>query len=139
MTRVLRGLTALALGGVVAACSSASTPSGPDPLPLTVTGEAGELRVQVSAPGGAPVVGNDSVELSVVRASDGAPADGLTVSVVPWMPSMDHGTSGATVTGQGGGRYLVSDLYLFMPGTWVLKIAFSGPATDNVQPEIPVQ
>jgi len=78
------------------------------------------------------------VELAISNASDGTPCDGLTVDMRPWMPSMGHGTSKPTITAEGNGRYLVSDVYLFMPGTWELRTTFSGPVSDTAAPTISV-
>jgi hypothetical protein len=121
----------------LAGCSAAG-PGSQGALPLTVTSDAHLLSVEVSATT-EPVVGTNTVELTLTRMSDGAPQDGLEVSIVPWMPAMDHGTSTPTVTPKGHGRYEVSDLYLFMPGTWVLKATFSGPMSDHAEPEFQIQ
>jgi hypothetical protein len=43
------------------------------------------------------------------------------------------------VTAEGGGKYLVTDLYFFMAGTWVLKTTFSGPVTDHAEPTFELQ
>jgi hypothetical protein len=131
-----------ALAAVLAlstACSSPSSSSLSNQFPVTVTSDSGLLRVELTA-SPAPVVGTDEIEMSVTKLEDGTPLDGMTVAIVPWMPSMDHGTSVTpTVTPEGGGKYLVSDLYLFMAGTWELKISFSGPMSDHAEPTFQLQ
>jgi hypothetical protein len=124
-------LTVVALGAtLVAGCSSASSSAPENPFPLSVVSDTGQLRLQVSA-ASAPVVGTNAVEFAVTRTSDETPIDGLQVTVVPWMPAMDHGTASPAVTQVGGGKYSVKDLYFFMPGTWQLQTSFSGPLTDH--------
>ena len=134
--------TVAALASVLAmgtACSSPSSSSLSSQFPVTVTSDSGLLRVELTA-SSSPVVGSDQLELSVTKIEDGTPVDGMTVSIVPFMPSMDHGTSVTpTVTPEGGGKYLVTDLYLFMPGTWVLRTTFSGPSSDHAEPTFELQ
>jgi hypothetical protein len=130
-------LIALALAAC-AGCSSASGASSSGSFPIMVTSDSKTLHVELGA-SPPPVVGTNTVELTVTRVADGALQDGLTVDVVPWMPAMDHGTSSPTVTPEGEGKYRVSELYLFMPGTWVLKTSFSGPVSDHAEPEFEIQ
>jgi hypothetical protein len=128
---------ALALAAC-AACSSASSPSAGTSFPFSVTSDSRSLHVELEA-SPPPVVGTNTLELTVTKVSDGTPQDGLTIAVVPWMPAMDHGSSTPTVTAEGGGKYLVTELYFFMPGTWVLKTSFSGPVSDHAEPEFQIQ
>jgi hypothetical protein len=126
----------LALG---TACSSPSSSSLSSQFPLTVMSDAGKLRVELTTPESL-VVGNDQIEMLVTNMADGSPLDGMTVGVVPYMPSMGHGTSVTpTVTAEGGGKYLVTNLYLFMPGTWELETSFSGPMSDHAEPTFQLQ
>ena len=55
------------------------------------------------------------------------------------MPSMGHGTSATTVTPQGGGVYLVTEVYLYMQGDWALRTTISGPMSDNAAPQLEIQ
>lgn len=65
--------------------------------------------------------------------------DGLAVSVVPWMAAHAHGTSVVPiVTPRGDGRYLVTEVALFMPGAWQLRTSFEGKITDRVAPTVDV-
>jgi len=75
------------------------------------------------------------------RAPDehGASIDGLSIDVTPWMPAMGHGASvQPTVTPQGEGKYLVDNVYLFMPGVWELRSVFAGSSTDRAAPSFQV-
>ncbi len=129
-------VSVLALG---TACSSPSSSSLSSQFPLTVMSDAGKLRVELTTPESL-VVGNDQIEMLVTNMADGSPLDGMTVGVVPYMPSMGHGTSVTpTVTAEGGGKYLVTNLYLFMPGTWELETSFSGPMSDHAEPTFQLQ
>jgi hypothetical protein len=75
--------------------------------------------------------GGNALELTVSDAS-GAPKDGLAIAVVPWMPAMGHGASVVpTVTPKGGGVYDVTDVELFMPGRWEVRLTIGAPATDH--------
>jgi len=132
--------TRLALAGLAACvgCSSGSGASASGSFPISVMSDSRSLHVELSA-SPPPIVGNNTVELTVTRVSDNAPQDGLEVSVLPWMPAMDHGTSSPTITPEGGGKYLVTNLYFFMPGTWILKTSFSGPLSDHAEPEFEIQ
>jgi hypothetical protein len=85
-----------------------------------------------------PSRGTNDVQLTVTRTDDGSPVDGLTLDVVPIMPSMGHGTAMTAITPQGAGVYLVTGVYLYMPGTWELKTSFSGPIQDNAAPVLTV-
>jgi hypothetical protein len=131
-------LLLLALPITALACSSAAEPpTGTFPADpyVTVTTDSGVLRVAVRTSPQPPEVGDDDVELTVTDPSGNA-RDGLAVSVKPWMPAMNHGTSETTVTPKGGGKYLVTNVYLYMSGVWQLQIAFSGAVSDHVEPEI---
>ena len=51
-----------------------------------------------------------------------------------WRLRRFHGHGGSVVpraTDQGGGRYLVENVYLFMPGQWELRMTFNGELPDT--------
>jgi hypothetical protein len=139
--RALRSLLVVALGPVACACSSgAQTPMtfSADAY-LTTTGDAGALSVQVRTSPQPPQRGTIGVELTVTNVSDGGPRDGLALAVVPWMPADNHGTSIVpVVTAEGQGKYLLTDVDLFMPGHWELRTTFSGPVMDRAVPAFDV-
>jgi len=100
---------------------------------LTLASDTGALNVEVRSSPQPPIRGVNQIQLTVTSADGGAPVDGLTVSVDPWMPVMGHGSStNPTVTAEGNGVYDVSDVYMAMPGTWELRTSFSGTMTDHV-------
>ncbi len=68
----------------------------------------------------------------------GAPQDGLTLGVQPWMPYMNHGSPGngtATVTPSGTGQYQVSNVVFQMAGEWQLRTTVSAPTPDSANPQ----
>jgi hypothetical protein len=97
--------------------------------PLATGTSDGGLRLEIrTAPSQPPPRGTCTIELALL----GSPTDGIDVSVVPWMDAMGHGTSvKPTVTAVGGGKYVITNVSLFMPGTWSLRFAFSGPVNDK--------
>ena len=141
VSRYLRSPAVLA-GGVaivLCACSGGAPPSSgsfPEAALTTVMSEGASFRVEVrTAPEQPLVVGLDSVELTVTDAVTGAPVDGLSVEMTPWMPSMGHGTSVVPILdAQGHGRYVFTNVSLFMPGEWQLRTTFSGAIDDRVAP-----
>jgi hypothetical protein len=129
---------AVALLGA-AACASSSEPStGAESFPadayVRATSDAGALAIEVrTTPTQPPPRGTCTVQLTVAGAADGRPRDGLVLTVVPWMPSHGHGTSiTPQVEPRGGGRYLVTNVSLYMPGDWELRTSIAGAATDRV-------
>lgn len=127
-------LGALAFAALVA-CGGDEAGTGDGSFPAeayTTAKSAGGLTLALrTAPTQPPPRGTCTVELTITDAS-GAPKDGLGVEVVPWMTSHGHGASvKPTVTPKGGGRYVVSNVSLFMPGSWELRTNLSGPLEDH--------
>jgi len=138
---LLRTCFAVALLCVATACSGGSSPGSATfsaDAYVTATSDSGALSIEVRTSPQPPARGTNSVELTITRVSDGTPVDGLTLDVVPWMPAMGHGTSTPTVTPEGGGVYLATEVYLYMPGLWALQTGISGPMTDHAAPQVTV-
>ncbi len=129
-------LAALSTTLLLPACSGDDPPPEKSDFPeaalASLESDGGALHVEVrSAPTQPPSRGEARFEL---RLSDphGAPADGLTLEVTPWMPSMNHGsTMTPEVSADGGGRYVVSHVGLFMAGRWELRTKITGAKTDS--------
>jgi hypothetical protein len=82
-------------------------------------------------PPGTWVRGSNTWDLQVSDAS-GQAVDGLTIETVPKMPDHGHGTSITPVTTDaGGGRYVISPLYLYMSGYWQITLNLSAPDSDG--------
>ena len=127
-------LPVLALAGLLApltagACSVADAPDAP-PL-LTLPSDGGNWTVSIETSPQPPRKGTADVTYRITDGA-GAPADGLTLDVLPWMPAHGHGTSVTPlVTAQGDGAYLVSPVYLYMAGHWELRTQIHGGAVDD--------
>jgi hypothetical protein len=108
----------------------------------TVTTDSGTYRVSVhSAPDAAPTRGVNTLQMVVTRVSDGAPADGLALEVVPWMPAMGHGASvKPSVHAEAQpGVFTVANVNLFMPGLWEIRTTIGGSASDHVTPTFEIR
>jgi hypothetical protein len=118
---------------------AASSTSFPDQALTTLSSAGSALQVEVrTAPYQPPERGVISVQYRVTR-SDGTPATGLTVGLVPWMPDMGHGASVVpTVADVADGWYVASDVEVFMPGKWELRTTFSGPIQDSATPVLQI-
>jgi len=126
------------------ACSGGATAgsAGFPAEPLTVlTSDGGKLHLELrTAPDQPPTVGLDSVELIVTEPTSGAAVDGLGIQMTPWMVNMGHGTSTVpSVQAKGGGRYVITNVSLFMAGEWQLRMQFSGALMDTSEPTFDVQ
>ena len=96
---------------------------------MEVTGAKGVYRARLSAIDPAPAIkGTNAWTVEILDAS-GAPVDGATVTVKPFMPDHGHGSSIVpVVTAKTGGVYAIDSLVLFMPGLWQTTITVTGPA-----------
>jgi hypothetical protein len=119
-------------------CSAATT--FPSSALATATSDGGRLQVAIrGAPYQPLVAGVDCLELDVSDASTGAPVDGLSITMTPWMPAMGHGADTTPVVSPlGQGHYVVTEVSLFMPGEWELRTQFSGTVQDSVEPTLNV-
>ena len=139
LTRAL--LVVVAFG---AGCGG-TLPAGPDTPPsfpaealVAMPSSAGNFRIELRTDPQPPVRGAQRGEL-VITGPAGDAADGLVVSVLPWMPAHGHGSSVVpSVSPQGGGRYLVDQLYLYMAGIWELRTTISGQVNDEAAPQFQV-
>ncbi|HEV8551203.1 MAG TPA: FixH family protein [Polyangiaceae bacterium] len=95
---------------------------------------SGALRVELeSAPAEVPARGANAITLTVVRTDGGGSVDGLSMSMVPFMPAMGHGSPAVpSFSALGGGRYRFENVVLTMPGVWELRTAITDPEPDSV-------
>lgn len=93
---------------------------------LSLTSSQSQFHAKlVTASPAPPARGTNQWVLELTTPS-GAPLEGATVQVVPFMPDHGHGTSvKAQVQELGAGRYQVETLYLFMPGVWRVSVQVS--------------
>ena len=68
-----------------------------------------------------------------VHTTEGEPLTGAEVIAKPTMPDHEHGTYPPTTTGkdEGGGRYRLEEMNLFMPGVWQIEIRVNSEADDD--------
>jgi len=158
LARFSLAFVAVALGsaGLVAGCASSdsgngtsnpgattsatqtacSTDTRKDVYAAGMTKPAGPLTVKLlESDPGPPIKGTNNMTVEVTDAS-GAPVDGAKLTVTPFMPDHGHGSSVVpTVAASGGGKYVVSNVYLVMAGLW--RVTFSvqagtAPSADAV-------
>jgi hypothetical protein len=142
MLPIMKLSTLAWLAATLVACSAANpTPAGAFPADAytTTPSDSGALVIDVRTSPQPPSRGTNDVQLTLTRASDGTPVDGVSLDVQPWMPAMGHGSSIPTVTAQGGGVYLVTEVYFYMPGVWELRTSLSGATTDHATLQLTIQ
>src|SRR5262249_50385354 len=82
------------------------------------TTESGTLHLAVQSDPAMPALGRNTFVVEVTS-PDGAPLDGMSVTLTPWMPAHGHGsTEQPTITPLGNGRYQAFPVTLFMVGDW---------------------
>jgi hypothetical protein len=102
-----------------------------------VNSTSGALHVALRTAPYPATLGPTAFELTVTDPS-GAPVDGLTLDVTPWMPAHGHGSIPKPVaTPTGFGRYTTTTTNISMVGKWILKIDITGgtlTAPDYAEP-----
>jgi len=97
----------------------------------SLTSKAAQYQVAIRTSPHPPSRGMLSVEYTIAWSATGAPASGLVLDIVPWMPTMGHGTSTLpSISETSPGVYLATALNLFMPGLWVLRTTITGAPGD---------
>ena len=110
----------------------------PTDVLLSLPTDGGKLSVELRSSPQPPARGDDAVQMRF-RDTSGAPASGLTISMVPWMPAHGHGTSvKPVVTETEPGVYVAAPVNLFMAGAWQLITTITGPVDDSVTPTLDV-
>jgi hypothetical protein len=121
-----------------AACGTdVAPPSEPPSFPAdpdqTLASDSGQLAIAVRYAPDPPSVGTGAAQLTFTDAS-GAAISGFDLTVIPWMPAHGHGTSvNPTITETAPGTFLAMPLYLFMPGSWELRMTISGTVDDTAK------
>ena len=130
---------AVALAAALLGCASDATSA--DVSMATATSTSGLLTVSArTLDAQPPARGANSFDIEVVRTSDGAPPDGLELTLLPWMPAMGHGTSARPIVSEvGAGHYLAENVYLFMPGLWELRVSLTGSVQDDAAPSFQIR
>ena len=118
----------------LAACSSGSGSATFGSTPFSsVTSAACDARFDAYSAPDPLTRGDGEVEIVATSSETNAPLDGLSISMIAWMPAMGHGSSTTpVVTAQGNGKYVASGLVLAMPGDWQLRTDIGGACTDSI-------
>ena len=98
----------------------------------TADSTSGHLHVALHAVPD-PLVRGQNVGQVAITDDAGQPVDGLSLTLIPWMPSHGHGTSvqpEITAT-TAVGVFVANPLYLFMAGEWELRMTFEGAFNDT--------
>ena len=143
MTRRASGFTlSFLLFGVLSACGAGE--AEPDAGSVVSCTKSQALQTLTSQTGAytfyvcdaaTPARGFNTFSYLVVDKS-GSPVDGLTFTVEPWMPDMNHGSPGTpAVAAYGDGLYQVSNVVFTMAGLWQLRTAVSAPTSDSANPQ----
>jgi YtkA-like len=106
----------------------------------TATSKGGQLLIDIRWSWSPPVVGYDASEMTITDRT-GAPATGLTLTIVPWMPAHGHSASVApTVSETSPGVYVAAPLDFYMSGTWQLLTTITGTGSidDSAQPSVDI-
>lgn len=130
-----RGALPLALA--LAACGEAVGDGAGPPAVFSetpsavVTSASGRLKLAVTWSPETPIKGKNAAQLQFLS-DDGQPVVGLMIDVVPWMPAHGHGTSVRPVVGDTApGVFVAQPIYLYMSGSWQLRVAVRGALEDS--------
>ena len=120
---------------LAAACGGSAMP--PALIAQTVSSDLRRFSIQVASDPNPAIRGVNKIEYTL--SSTSSSLDGLTLTVVPWMPSHGHGTSvKPTIQDLGGGKFEIDDVLFFMPGTWELRTTIE-PTGDHAAPSFEIQ
>jgi hypothetical protein len=104
---------------------------------MTFDGKKGLTTVTLEEASPAPPVASQNTWTIAITDAAGAPVVGATLTVEPFMKhgGSGHGTAAKVVVSElGDGRYLLSNVYLNMVGSWITTIGITaGSTTDEVQ------
>jgi hypothetical protein len=128
--------------GLLAACSgggstTASDTTFPKDALQIMACDTNALQIEIrTAPVQPPTAGLDGVEVVLTDPTTHAPVEDAQISLVPWMPLMGHGADlNPVVTKMGKGRYVITNVNLYMPGEWQLRFQFTfGKTTCSAEP-----
>jgi hypothetical protein len=105
---------------------------------LFAASEKGHFSVEAILPDEGPEMGVNKIDL-IIHDKNNRDVPGAEITVIPWMPSMDHGiVDKPIVSERGGGLYAISNVVFNMTGEWELRVRIrAGKITDNVTLQLP--
>ncbi len=115
------------------------TPDADDDPTTRLTAD-GLYRVTATPTPDPPVAGENELQLTILDADTEAPLTDASLTVEPYMPSMNHGIMGeVTISALGEGVWVAAWSYS-MPGPWTVTVTIDAEAgTDDVVFEYEVQ
>lgn len=101
---------------------------------MIANGKSGLFSISLDSIAPNPVTKGDNSWTVHVTDSNGADVDGATLTIKPFMPDHNHGSSiRPLATAAGNGVYEISRLNLFMPGIWQISVTVtSSTGTSDV-------
>jgi hypothetical protein len=138
MTLRARILSMALIAGLIAACGSddddrhhGGDDDGLVTHPLgTATSTEGHFIVTIAHDPITPTTGQNSLVLTLDSTTHAV--DGLSVSVVPWMPGHGHGSNATPwVSDDGAGVYRVTNVVYTMPGLWQARVTLEGDGVED--------
>jgi hypothetical protein len=134
----------LAVSAAIALAGCTDQESSDDSGPLVQVAEStstsGAYDVALLAHSPELTRGDYSMQYIVTNMADGTPVDGLTMTIVPWMPAMGHGTPIVpTITPLGAGTYQLDHIDLYMAGLWQLRTTATSASSDQIEPSLQVE
>lgn len=149
-SRTLRlHLASLALvafvGGPLLGCSSSSNEPGVEAATFpaqpfaTALSDSGKLSFELRSNPQPLEQGSNELLLTITETGTHEPASDLAMTIEPWMPHHDHGSSAVPeVSAIGDGQYLVRNLVFTMAGEWELRIDITSPEEDALRPTVTI-
>ena len=128
---------AIAIAIIALALAAGCSGSGAQPASsrgaTSLLSDSGALQLTLrSSPDTLPVRGDNQIDLTIARADTGEPVTGLSLSMVPFMPVMGHGSPVVPqFSDEGAGAYRFDDVVLTMPGLWELRTTIDGAESDT--------
>jgi len=101
---------------------------------LPKDGSQGNYDFKMMSAAPAPPARGDNTWIVEINDMQGAPVDGMTLTVTPFMPAHQHGTPITVKITPAGtpGQYSLSPVNLWMPGVWETTIrAQTASAVDS--------
>jgi hypothetical protein len=101
---------------------------------LIAQGKSGLFSISLDSISPNPVTKGDNEWTIHIVDSNGSAVDGATLTIKPFMPDHNHGSSiRPLATPSGNGAYQISRLNLFMPGIWQISVTVtSSTGTSDV-------
>ena len=99
---------------------------------MALTSSDGAMVFTLTSSDPAPPADTNNTWKVKIADGSGNPVEGASLSVVPTMPYMGHGTPiKPEITAQSGGVYSIAEVNLFMAGIWEVTINATTPTNST--------